>query len=175
MITLSEETNFEMKAPLQDDKKWWRASFGVFSASLTHQEITYRLGLEPTHTHTKGQPRGASRKDGSIEPSMAWRDSAWLLDSPLGRDRNLAEQIDWLLDAIEPKGEAIDSLRPDCSLIRLFCGFASHGGQGGFAIDARTLGRISKLGLNLDVDLYPPSDPEISQDKERAPSKALVQ
>jgi hypothetical protein len=157
------------------DKKWWRATFSVFSTSLTHQEISDRLGLQPTRTHTKGQPRGARRRDGSIDPSNVWKDSAWQLTSPLARDRILAEHINWLLDTIEPKAEAIKALRAECSLIRLFCGFASHGGQGGFSLDTDTLGRISKLGLNLDLDLYPPSDLEVIEDDLEGAPKTIVQ
>ena len=123
----------------------------------------------------KGEPRGARRKDGSINPSIVWKDSAWHLTSPLGRDRNWAEHIQWLLDAIEPRIEAIDALRDDCSLIRLFCGFASHNGQGGFTLDTGTLSRMSKLGLNLNLDLYPPSDPEVIEDESEGQPTTIVQ
>lgn len=170
---MSEEGSPGMNSP--HDKKWWRASFSVFSISLTHQEISERLGLQPTRTHAKGQPRGFRQKDGSISPSIVWKDSAWHLTSPLGRDRNLSEHIKWLLDAIEPRAEAIKALRADCSLIRLFCGFASHNGQGGFTLDAGTLGRISRLELNLDIDLYPPADPELSQDEPQGRSSTIIQ
>ncbi|MGP0018625.1 MAG: DUF4279 domain-containing protein [Candidatus Sulfotelmatobacter sp.] len=156
-------------------KKWWRATFSVFSTSLTHQEISDRLGLQPTRTHTKGQPRGARRTDGSIDLSNVWQDSAWQLTSPLGRDRILAEHINWLLDTIEPKADAIKALRTECSLIRLFCGFASHDGQGGFTLDTDTLGRMSELGLNLELDLYPPSDPEVIEDEPEGMPTTIVQ
>jgi hypothetical protein len=139
-----------------------------------HQEISDRLNLQPTRTHTKGEPRGFRQKDGSISPSIVWNDSAWILTSPLERDRNLAEHIKWLLDAIEPRGEAINALRAECTLIRLFCGFASHDGQGGFTLDADTLGRISKLGLNVDLDLYPPTDLEASEDEAEEQPKTIV-
>lgn len=169
------ETKAEINAPQRPDKKWWRASFCVFSVILTHQAISDRLGLQPTCTHTKGQPKGFRHEDGSISPSIVWKDSAWFLTSPLGRDRNLAEHIKWLLDSLEPRAEAINALRPECSLIRLFCGFASHGGQGGFTLDPDTMGRISKLGLNLDMDLYPPADAEGSDGETREQPPTIVQ
>ena len=164
-----------MNAIQPPDKKWSRATFSVFSTSLTHQEISYRLGLQPTRTHTKGQPRGARQTDGSIDLSNVWKDSAWQLTSPLGRDCILAEHINWLLDTIEPKADAINALRAECSPMRLFCGFASHGGQGGFTLDSNILGRISKLGLNLELDLYPPSDPEVLEDEPKGTPKTIVQ
>jgi hypothetical protein len=164
-----------MNAPQQPDKKWWRASFCVSSISLTHQEISDRLGLRPTRTHTKGQPKGFRQEDGSISPSIVWNDSAWFLQSPLGRDRNLAEPIQWLLDAIEPRTDAIKAIRPECSLIRLFCGFASHPGQGGFTLDPHTMGRISKLGLDLAMDLYPPADAELTEVETQGQPPTMVQ
>jgi hypothetical protein len=159
----------------QRDKKWSRASFSIFSTTLSPEQISERLVLLPTKVHRKGEPQGFRKKDGSISRTVAWKDSFWNLTSPLGPERNLAEHIKWLLDAIEPKAEAITALRAECSLIRLFCGFASHNGQGGFSLDAASLARISKLGLSLDLDLYPPTDPEISEDEEKDPSKTAIQ
>ncbi|MGO9087440.1 MAG: DUF4279 domain-containing protein [Terriglobales bacterium] len=149
---------------LKDDDKWSRAAFSIFSVTLTPQEITQRLGLQPTRTHEKGQPKGFRRKDGSISPLILWKDSAWHLNAPLKGDQDLAEHIKSLLDILEPIRDDIKSLSPECTLIRLFCGFSSGSGQGGFSLDSQTLGRLSKLDLPLVLDLYPPSDPEEAAD-----------
>jgi hypothetical protein len=151
---------------LEGDDKWWRATLSIFSVTLTPQEISERLGLQPTRTHKQGQPRGFRRKDGSTSPSVVWKDSAWLLTSPLKPDRNLMEHVRWLLEKIEPKADIIKALSSDCTGIRFFCGFSSGNGQGGFVLEADTLSRISRLGLNIVLDLYPPSDPDISYDSE---------
>jgi len=143
-----------------DDGKWWRAAFSIFSLTLTPHEVSERLGLQPSRTHEKGKPKGFRRKDGSISPSIVWKDHAWHLNCPLKREQNLTDHIIWLLDALEPKAEVLRSLVPDCTLIRFFCGFSSGNGQGGFEVDPVTLGRISKLGFDLVLDLYPPSDAE---------------
>jgi hypothetical protein len=40
----------------------------------------------------------------------------------------------------------------------LFLRFSSGNGQGGFTLPADLLTRISRIGLNLSLDLYPPTD-----------------
>jgi hypothetical protein len=155
---------------LKNDEKWSCAGFSMFSVTLTPQEITERLGLQPTRTHEKGQPKGFRRKDGSISPLIVWKDSAWHLNAPLKRDQNLEEHIKWLLDILEPKRDSIKSLSPECTLVRFFCGFSSGHGQGGFALDSQTLERLSKLGVSFVLDLYPPSDPEEGADLTREDS-----
>jgi hypothetical protein len=149
----------------KEDEKWSCASFSVFSDKLTHEEIGARLGIKATRTHAKGQPRGYRRKDGSISPSVVWPHSAWHLGSPLGYDANLVDHIKWLLDSIEPKLAVLKMLSAECHLILLQCCFSSACGQGGFTLDGDTLGRISRLGLSLSLDLYPPGAPDGSDEE----------
>ncbi len=156
----------------QSGGKWSRATLSVFSTSLSVEDITRRLDLQPTSTHAKGEPRGFRRADGSVDPTNAWSESAWHLISPLGREANLEEHIKWVLYAIEPRSTSMNTLRTECR-VRLFCGFASHGGQGGFALQPETLARISKLGLSLELDLYPPSDPEVAETKPKEQPRTI--
>ncbi len=150
-----------MDSPTLDkDGKWSVATFSVFSEVLTSEEIGAALGLEATRTRTKGQPRGFRKKDGSISQSIVWPDWAWHLKSPLGYDADLTDHIKWLLEAIEPRVEAIKELSAKCRPIRIMCGFSSENGQGGFTLDSMTLARLAKTGLPLVVDLYPPGQVE---------------
>jgi len=139
---------------LEEDEKWSCATFSVFSDMLTHEEIGEKLGIKATRTHAKGQPRSARR------PSIMWPHSAWHLGSPLGYESNLADHIKWILDAIEPRLEAIRELSPKCHPIHIMCGFGSENGQGGFTLDSNTLARLAKLDMPLIVDLHPPGPSE---------------
>ena len=150
------------------NQAWSLASFSIFSGTLTHEEISAAIQVKPTRTHSKGQPRGFRNKDGSISQSIVWTDSAWHLESPLGDDRNLAEHIKWLLDAIEPKLDIVRTLSAEGNRVRLFCGVASASGQGGFTLDSDTLLRISRLGISLSLDLYPPGASEEIPDEAEA-------
>jgi uncharacterized protein DUF4279 len=164
----------DRKLEPSSDGEWWRASFSIFSVALTHQEISERIGLQPTRTRAKGDPRGARRMDGSVITSIVWHDSAWHLVCPLKSDKSLDQHIRWLLDTIEPRLPAINAISNECTLIRFFCGFSSEHGQGGFTLDAETLRRISKVGVKLDLDLYPPGhDEEPSENEPTSDAKCV--
>jgi len=85
----------------------------------------------------------------------AWRESAWLLSSPLDKHENLADHIKWLLDRLEPKADIVKGLSAKYR-VDIFCGFSSGSGQGGFTLDSKTLARLAKLGVPVGLDLYPP-------------------
>jgi hypothetical protein len=139
---------------LEKSEKWACATFSVFSDTLTHEEIGEKLGIQATRTHAKGEPRSARKQSG------VWPHSAWHLGSPLGYSANLADHIKSLLDSIEPKLAVLKAISAQCHPILLQCGFSSAHGQGGFTLDSDTLARISKLGVSLSVNLYPPGPPE---------------
>lgn len=61
---------------------------------------------------------------------------------------------EWLLNAIEPKLDAIRSLSANCK-IDLFCGGSSEGGQFGFVLSNVMQQRLAKLGLPVGFDRYP--------------------
>jgi hypothetical protein len=88
-----------------------------------------------------------------------WRESAWILSSPLDKSENLSAHVKWLLDRLEPKADIVRAL---CAKYRvdIFCGFSSGSGQGGFTLDPETLGRLAMLRIPVGFDLYPPSDME---------------
>jgi hypothetical protein len=91
--------------------------------------------------------------------SGVWRESAWILSSPLDKSENLAKHLKWLLDRLEPKAVAVRALWEKYR-VDIFCGFSSGSGQGGFALYPETLARLAKLGIPVGFDLYPPSDIE---------------
>ncbi|MGB2603349.1 MAG: DUF4279 domain-containing protein, partial [Candidatus Sulfotelmatobacter sp.] len=81
--------------------------------------------------------------------------SAWLLQSPLEDESDLANHLKWLLYKVEPKLHVITELSKKYK-VDLFCGFSSGNGQGGFRLDSATLKRIARLGIGMCLDLYPP-------------------
>jgi hypothetical protein len=81
--------------------------------------------------------------------------NAWILQSGLGQDHDLASQLSWLLDFVEPRVNVLKALLPSCR-IDLFCGFSSGSGQGGTKLDSGLLARLANLHLDLILDLYPP-------------------
>jgi hypothetical protein len=135
---------------LDEEEKWSQASLCIYSETLTHEQIGTALGLKATRTHSKGQPRSKQVR------KYLHKDWAWILSTPTGGHPNLVEHLRWLLDAIEPRADALRALSADCKVL-LMCGFSSGNGQGGFTLDSPTLERIARLGVSLVLDLYPPS------------------
>lgn len=134
---------------MEEHRKWSKASLRIFSEELLPDEVGAVLGLRATSVHVKGEPRSRHHKD-------VWRDSFWYLASPLGDERVMGDHLNWLLDSLEPRMDAVMKLSETCR-IDLFCGFSSENGQGGFTLDPATLARIARLGVPLILDLYPPS------------------
>ncbi|MGH2554891.1 MAG: DUF4279 domain-containing protein [Actinomycetota bacterium] len=55
--------------------KWSKASFPIFSSSLTAAEITRLLAIKPTRSHEAGEVVSSRRK------SPVRTEAAWLLES----------------------------------------------------------------------------------------------
>jgi len=133
---------------MKDNGVWSRASFRIFGDALQPKEIASALGLRATHEYLKGElfdPKSTSVR----------RESGWLLESPLGKRRDMVDHLNWLLDALEPKRDVIGELSRKYR-VDLFCGFGSMNGQGGFTLDSVVLARLANLGVPLALDLYPP-------------------
>ena len=140
-----------MVLPAKSEHGWSRASFRIFGETLVPEELGSVLSIPASQTHMKGQRHSAGRG--------VWRESAWILSSPLDKSENLAEHLKWLLDRLEPKADAVRAL---CTKYRvdIFCGFSSGSGQGGFTLDPAMLARLANLRIPVEFDLYPPSDTE---------------
>ncbi len=67
----------------------------------------------------------------------------------------MQNHLEALLQHLEPRRAALEQLRGQARIC-LFCGFSSGNGQGGFTLTPEVLRRISALGLELVLDLYPP-------------------
>lgn len=143
---------------MNGDDKWSRASFRVgFDGSFDPTEISDALGLEPTIYGRKGEIRSRSR------PPR--RNSVWILSSPLVAHEPLQKHLEWLLERLESRADAILAVSKKYS-VDFFCGFSSESGQGGCTFEAPLLERLARLKLPLVLDLYPPGpiSPESDQD-----------
>jgi len=117
---------------------------------MTAQEITNLLKIEPTEFHEKGAPLSKRNPNSRKREEHLWR-----LDSQLQQSEPLDKHLKNLIEIIEIHARGFKKIA-DCSSCEIFCGFSSGNGQGGFILDHNLLERISKLPLDLVVDLYPP-------------------
>jgi hypothetical protein len=129
------------------------ATLRIFSAQTTPEEISSRLGIEPTSSHRRGEPLVPR-----VTGSAAARLHGWFLSSEAHvRSRDLRRHLDWLLDAVEPAADALRELarteRAD-----VFCLWQSASGHGGPTLSPTQLARLGALGLELGLDVYFPGD-----------------
>ena len=135
-----------------NSEKWTRASLRIFGEDLVPDEISSRLDLRPTQTHLRGQRK-------SERVSLAWKDSMWLLQSPLGTEEDLPRHLEWLLGKLEPKAGIVNEISAKFKM-DFFCGFSSDNGQGGFTLSTELLRRLADIGIPITLDLYPPESLE---------------
>lgn len=119
--------------------------------NLPVEEIESRLGLAPDSFGRKGEPLHDRPR------SARCRTNIWVSRYLFNSDVPFEEQITGLLDALEPK---LDALKGIMSLPgikgELFLGFSSGVGQGGAVFSPELLRRVADYGLSLSLDLYPP-------------------
>ncbi|MFN7855161.1 MAG: DUF4279 domain-containing protein [Acidovorax sp.] len=72
------------------------ASLRLSGLGEHHDEIRRQTGLEPTHSHLKGELRSPRSK---MKP---WEEDLWVLQSPLGNQASLDEHLEWLWIKIAP-------------------------------------------------------------------------
>ncbi len=139
-----------MKTMEQEDK-WSSASLRIASETMSTGEISRILGMVPSRSFDKGEPVS------SVDPGAPRRkEFIWILESGLGDLEPLEAHIAVLVTLVENNITSMKRLFPDC-YIDIRCAFSSGSGQGGFVLDAKLLGRLTVLPIDLVVDLFPPA------------------
>jgi len=137
---------------LREDEKWYAISLRLFGDNLDLRAATAALGLEPSTAslageHIRGDPRYARHKTNFWRHSFAWN-----------KDRSFENQLERYVAQLEKRGVAVRELTAQSGIrAELFVGVSSGNGQGGFTLPALLLARIAALGIDLSLDLYPPT------------------
>ena len=89
-----------------------------------------------------------------LEPSdMSAR--TWLLESENEiQSLDTRRHIDHLLDQLEPRRVALETLRSQGYSTDVFCYWVSAGGHGGPTVSPEQAGRLADLGIELGFDVY---------------------
>lgn len=137
---------------LSEDERWFSLSLRVMSDDLDPDEIGALLGMEPESVGRKGQhirdkPRYAR-----------YSTNIWVqryMEKPYEPFRAYLSEF---LTKLEAHGDALKRLtsRPGVEAA-LFVGYGAKSGQGGFEVPASMMARIGALGLDFELDLYPPT------------------
>jgi hypothetical protein len=107
--------------------------------------VTRLLGVEPTGTQKRGQPlqKGVIRTGG------------WFLTTEGAvASRDVCRHLDWLLDRLVGRGEALRQLQEQGCRLDLSCSWVSASGHGGPTLYAATLTHLAELGIEVGFDVY---------------------
>lgn len=125
--------------------------FFIYTEDTSPELISEQLDLEPTEFQVKGEKiinsRGRERIAGT---------SYWLLSSEgLVPSRDLRDHLDWVLNSIEGRSEALAAIQ-EMEGIRMVvsCVWVSRSGHGGPAVWPEQMAALAKLNLELSFDVY---------------------
>ena len=134
---------------MTEDEKWSSAAFCAHSDALSPEQMEVIIGLSPSRSHRIGDPRSKRTKSGAHDRHY------YSIQSTISDSASLDAHIEEILSILEPRVDRVKRLGSEASLC-IFCGFSSGNGQGGFSLTPELLARLSRLGLEVVLDLYPP-------------------
>jgi hypothetical protein len=130
------------------------ASLVITSVTLTAEQVTQHLGIEPSASRNIGDPHGAPRPDASgVVVQRTARETFWCLDSGAGRASDSFSSLVALAELLRGKRDNLASLRPTCTTTIIWGGF-SDSEQGGFVFQASLLADLGALGCDLYGTVY---------------------
>jgi hypothetical protein len=125
-------------------------TLALYSEDLEPEEISRALGVQPTHTHRRGDHRRGESQGQGIPP---YSSGAWLLKER-GRDAEPAEKvIDRLLKQL-PEDPAVWRELSIRHNIQFCFGLHMTGWNKGLSIPLQQVTRIVELGASMEFDIY---------------------
>jgi hypothetical protein len=119
----------------------------VMSEHLQPAAVSALLGIEPTHSQTRGDlPNPTSTRPRKY--------GGWFLESKGAvQSRDSRRHLDWLLNQLQGKEEAIAKLKTDGNLVDLCIRWDSVG-HGGPALTPKQMAQLGALDVELWFDIY---------------------
>src|SRR5437867_4489195 len=137
---------------LDDDQKWYRVSLRFLGDDLDLTAVTSLLGLEPDVTGRVGDHIGGNPRYAMYETNV------WVYRYTENEGVTFDNQLSEFITRLERRAKSLRELAAQPGVTaELFLGFSSGNGQGGFTLPVSLLTRIASLGLDVTLDLYPPT------------------
>lgn len=128
------------------------ATLCIYSGDADPSVVTKRLGIEPSSSQRRVDAE-------ALESAKSKRAAVngWFLESQgLVESRDSRRHIDWLLDRVEAKADALRSLQELGCRTEISCFWMSQEGHGGPALTPIQMQRLAQLNLELWFDFYGP-------------------
>ncbi len=130
------------------------ASLVITSTTLTVEQITQHLGIEPSESRDIDDLLGAPVADVTGQPVQRRATEVhWRLDADAGGAHDSFSSLVALTELLRDKRDNLASLRPACTTVIVWGGF-SDSDQGGFIFPATLLTELGGLGCDLHGTTY---------------------
>lgn len=139
----------QMSEPSSVVPRLGHAYFRVVSDLMTLDEITERSGEMPTSGWSRGDRLLRGRR--GIERVMTF--SSWSLDSPLGIESPIYEQVDALYHPVARISNALRGVTEMSSTLQIVQYFSSRQDPG-FHFSREWVSLLATMGATVDVDQY---------------------
>jgi Domain of unknown function (DUF4279) len=126
-----------------------RCALFFSSETMRPEEITERVGIQPTVQRIKGQPRKGNPAKPVVNHQWIWK------PDEEGVERSLDAQLDAIWAALGSRADAFKSLRADAEVVVDI--LIEHYGDDlrlGWALDRRHVSAAAAFGASIDVDEY---------------------
>ncbi|MHC5539745.1 DUF4279 domain-containing protein [Singulisphaera rosea] len=130
------------------------ATFRVYPGEMDPSMITDRLRLQPSSWQRQGELVFSSRRPPRPAPINGW----FLTSRDQVDSRDSRPHIDWLLDRLTPKAEAVRALQDEGCKMDISCFWLSKLGNGGPELPPAQMRRLADLNIMLWFDFYGPFD-----------------
>jgi hypothetical protein len=149
------ELKVEPMGEMLRNEKWYKVSLRLMGDNLPVETLEEDLKLSPSYVGKRGEHINGNPKYAKNQTNV------WVWNYPANSDVEFEEQIEGLLNILEPKIGALKEIlaMPEVEG-ELFLGFSSDNGQGGAFFSPVLLRRIADCGLSVLLDLYPSMEKE---------------
>ena len=147
----------EADTSYNDEYSTCRSTFSTlrfYSDDISPFSISEVLDIEPTEYQVLGEPlnKGGYREGKS---PLIYKQNGWLLSTKsILESKDFRRHLDWILDRIEDKGEALRHLLDQGVDGSISCYWLSAYGHGGPQLNSQQARRLGGLGLGLWFDFY---------------------
>lgn len=130
------------------------ATLCVYTQAMDPAAVTEWLGVQPSRWQRVGElPSVASVSRGRISRPATL--NAWFLSSENHvTSRDVRRHIDWVLDQIAGKSEALFVLQERGCIMDVSCFWRSACGHGGPTISPAQSRKLAEFNLDLGFDIY---------------------